>query len=145
MEESLITFVCVLLSGRHIGLPLHCAFVFLSVEEFFALYMERGAPRRGEEIEAIAFLYSLRNLRVNFSSLYKRDSYYLLFKLLLLGTPSRLRRTPSIITEGEPVGLLAVEEYFFLLLVYPGRHIGLPLHCAFVFCLFVLLSKNSFL
>ena len=27
---------------------------------------------------------------------------------------------------------LAVEEYFFLLLAYSGRHIGLPLHCGWL-------------
>ena len=45
---------------------------------------------------------------------------------------SCISNSSSIITEGEPVGPLAVEEYFFLLPAYSGRHIGLPLHCSCV-------------
>ena len=75
---------------------------------------------------------------------YFRSKVLILFKLLLC------------IRGGGP---LAVEEYFFLLPAFSGRHIGLPLHCGWLlfavgahrrahlfscFCLSVLLSFCSF-
>jgi len=52
-------------------------------------------------------------------------------------------------------GPLAVEEYFFFLLAFSGRHIGLPLHCGWLLfavgahrrapfvCVFCLLNSSS--
>ena len=43
-------------------------------------------------------------------------------KCFVVANDAMVPHHPSIITEGEPVGPLAVEEYFFLLLAFLGRH-----------------------